>query len=118
MQMVSWSGCTSAQMNSRAKVPVLRPLDASRNEHPVGVAVDEQCQHRARVVLRLPTAAMVDPEAAHGHPLHRRQHKVGEVVLGHPLAQVYRQKQGLGSGSMNFSIRSSYHLQHFYRTHC
>ena len=64
-------------------------------EHPVGVAVNQQRQHHPRVVLRRAAAALIHPKSVHRHPLHRRQHEMRQVVLGHPLTQVHRQQHRL-----------------------
>ncbi len=80
---------------ARADVAVRRALNAPRANYAVGVAANQQRQHHSRLILRRAAAALVDPKTVHRHPLHRREHKMRQVVLGYPLAKVHRQQQRL-----------------------
>ena len=75
-----------------ANVPIRRPLDPTRAEDPVRVAVHQQRQHHPRVILRRSGAPFVHLEPLQRHPFHRLNHEVRQIVLRQPIAQVRRQQ--------------------------
>ena len=76
-------------------IPIGGTLNPPAGEYPVGIAVNQKGQHHPGVVLRIPRTTFVDLEAFHAHPLDRLQHKMRQVVLRNPVAQVGRQKKSL-----------------------
>ena len=73
-------------------VAVSGSLDLARGKQAVGVTVNQQSQHHMGRELFGTGAPMIDAEAFQREPVHRLDHEVDQVVLGHPLAQVRRQK--------------------------
>jgi hypothetical protein len=67
-------------------------LDLARGKQAVGVAVDQQRQHHVGRELFGPRAPVVDAEALQRQAVHRLDHEMDQVVLGHPIPQVGRQK--------------------------
>ena len=61
-----------------------RRENAEAGKNPVGITVNQQGQHHAGMVLRIPRTAFIDLEAFHPHPLDRFQYKMGQVVLRNP----------------------------------
>ena len=79
---------------AHGQVAVGGALDAAAAEDAVGVAVDEQGEHHRRRELRVAATAVVDREGAQRQPLDGLDDEVDQVILGDPVAQVGREKQG------------------------
>ena len=78
-------------------VPAGRALDPPRTEDAVGMAVNQQRQHRPRVALRRARAPLVHLKRVHRHTFHRLDHEVRQVVFRQPIPHVRRQQKGLRS---------------------
>ena len=79
-------------------ITVARPLQLARGDDPVGVAVDKQLDHQARVIGRIATlllVAGVDRRQIERPRLHQIGNKVRQITLRHPLRQHRSHQQHL-----------------------
>ena len=74
-------------------IAVAGPFDAAGTENAIGVAVEEQRQHDVGRILGVAAALVVDGEGTEGQAFDGRNDEVDQIILGHPVAQVRRQKQ-------------------------
>ena len=75
-------------------ISVSGPFNAPGTENAVGITVNEQRQHQMGRILLVATPFVVDRKGGQRQPLDRGNHKMYQVVLRYPFAQVRRQKHG------------------------
>src|SRR4051794_32380160 len=80
---------------------VRRPLDPPRGEDPHCVAVDQQRQQQARVILRLAARDRPHRESPERHPIHRCHYEVCHVVRRQPVLGIRRQQKSLLAAERN-----------------
>ena len=74
-------------------VSVGGPLDTPGTEQAVGVAVNQQREHRVGRILLVAAAFVVNGQGGQRQPLDGLNDKVDQIIFGHPVAQVGGQQQ-------------------------
>ena len=80
-----------------------RLLDLATGKNSIGVAIDDQAQHHARIILLAAAAFVVDRELFHIDALDRLDDEMDEVVLWHPVPQVGGHQERLAAVGWNES---------------